>query len=215
MAAYPIAPTIWASNPYQPEWAERDFLYSPDGNKEYPKHCCKLTYQLSKPYIRQFRNALDVGCRVGEFTRYLHLDFAHVYGFDPNKHDHFSYNVDLSRVTHFTCALGDTTETITMYHGTHSVRANVPPRQVPAFPIDDFGFEDVDYIKIDVEGFEKKVLQGATRTIDAINPVIVIEQNDVTIEGEDRYAAKDHLETLGYRQVGVDIRGWDFVMVRD
>jgi hypothetical protein len=78
-----------------------------------------------------------------------------------------------------------------------------------------FGFEDVDYIKIDVEGFEKKVLLGGAKTIERSNPVIVIEQNHVVLEGDERYSAKAYLEGIGYRQVAVDNRGWDFVMVRD
>ncbi len=66
-----------------------------------------------------------------------------------------------------------------------------------------------------MEGFEKKVLLGAARTIERWNPVIVIEQNHVVLEGNERYSAKEYLESIGYRQVAVDSRGWDFVMVRD
>ena len=214
MTSFPLTPTAWNTNPYQAEWAERDFFYSPDGTKEFPRHCCKRTYLLSKPHIRQFRNALDIGCRVGEYTRYLHLDFAHVYAFDPNLWPKFAYNVDLANVTHFKCAIGNREETITMFGGSHNAIAGQEGRQMPAFTVDQFGFTDIDYIKIDVEGFEKKVLEGAAQTIDASNPLIVIEQNEVTIEGEGRYAAKDYLQSIGYTEVAVDKRGWDFIMVR-
>jgi FkbM family methyltransferase len=209
------SPTEWSDNPYQEEWAERDYLFSPDGNKEYPNHACKLTYLLSKPFIKNFRTALDVGCRVGEFTRYLHRDFQHVYAFDPNLWADFRCNVDLKKVTHFRCALGEEIGEIRMFGGTHSEREGAKSKIAPVYMIDMFGFEDVDYIKIDVEGFEKKVLLGAVRTIDRYNPVIVIEQNEVVLEGDHRYSAKEYLETLGYKSVAVDKRGWDFVMVRD
>jgi len=208
-------PTHWPDNPYQEEWAERDFLYSPDGNKEYPQHACKLTYNLSKPFVRNFRNALDIGCRVGEFTRYLHLDFQHVYAFDPNLWPDFRCNVDLGKVTHYQCALGDEPGETQMFGGTHSQTSGGKQKIVPIFTVDMFNFNDVDYIKIDVEGFEKKVLLGARETLERCNPLIVIEQNDVVLEGDKRYSAKEYLETIGYRQVAVDKRGWDFVMVRD
>jgi FkbM family methyltransferase len=210
------APTAWPDNPYEEEWAKRDFLHSADGIGEFPKHACKMTYLLSKPHIRNFRTAIDVGCRVGEFSRYLHLDFKHVYCFDPNLWSHFRYNVDLTKVTHFQCALGDEVGEISMYGGTHSARDGAStPKTAPVFQLDLFGFENVDYIKIDVEGFEKKVLLGAAKTIERYNPLIVIEQNHVVLEGDHQYSAKEYLESIGYRDVAVDKRGWDFVMVRD
>ncbi len=209
------SPTQWIDNPYQADWAARDFLYSPDGTKEYPKHSCKLTYNLSKPFIKNFRNALDVGCRVGEFTRYLHLDFDHVNAFDPNLWSDFRFNVDLTTVTHYNCALGDEQGEIMMFGGGHVDREGAKSKSAPVYTIDMFDFHDVDYIKIDVEGFEKKVLIGASRTIERYNPVIVIEQNHVVLEGDQTYSAKAYLESIGYRAAAVDKRGWDFVMVRD
>ena len=43
--------------------------------------------------------------------------------------------------------------------------------------LDDYNFLNVDYIKIDVEGHELKVIKGAIATIEKYNPVIVIEEN--------------------------------------
>lgn len=215
MSAPPIAPTQWPDNRYDPEWAARDFLHTPDGIGEFPRHCCKQTYLLSKPFVRQFRNAVDVGCRIGEYSRYLHLDFAHVYAFDPNLWPAFHFNVDLSKVTHFNCALGDRREKIKMFGGMHTERVGVSGKIMDCLTLDEFELADVDYIKVDVEGFEKKVLLGAKRTIETCNPLIVIEQNHVTIEGEAQFDAKRYLESIGYRQAAVDKRGWDLVMTRD
>ncbi len=210
-------PTEWSDNPYQPEWAERDFLHTPDGVQEYPKHPCKRTYFQSKPFIKNFRTAVDIGCRCGEFSRYLQQDFARVLAFDPNLWSTFAYNVDLSKVTHFNCALGDEPGEIRMYGGMHYASSSQAQNSkvVPVHTLDAFNLQDVDYIKIDVEGFEKKVLMGAARTIERCNPLIVIEQNEVVLEGDHRYSAKEYLEDLGYKEVAVDKRGWDFVMVRE
>ena len=207
--------TKWPDNPYQESWARTDYLYSAEGPGEFPNHACKLTYLLSKPFIKHFRTALDIGCRVGEFTRYLQLDFGQVHAFDPTLCAKFRFNVDLRKVMHYHCALGDQRREIRMYDGAHHERAGIEPRTVPVFTLDMFDFQDVDYIKIDVEGFEKKVLLGAARTIERYNPLIVIEQNHVVLAGEEQYSAKQYLESIGYRQAAVDRRGWDFVMVRD
>jgi len=208
------APTQWPDNPYRDDLADMDYLCSADGIGIFPKHFCKLTYLLSKPFIRNFRVALDIGCRVGEFTAHLQRDFQKVYAFDPNLWRMFRFNVDLKKVSHYQCALGEEVGEISMFGGTHSDGGGGEAKTVPVFTLDMFGFDDVDYIKIDVEGFEKKVLLGARRTLDRHNPLIVIEQNDVVLDGDEQYSAKHHLESIGYRQVAVDRRGWDFVMAR-
>jgi len=69
--------------------------------------------------------------------------------------------------------------------------------------LDSFVFEDVDYIKIDVEGHELKVLQGATNTIKTYNPLIVVEENGSAVlwkKGKPNEAI-DYLSSLNYKIV--------------
>lgn len=207
-------PSRWDDNPYQPDLADRDYLYSADGTGIFPKHFCKLTYLLSKPFVTDFRVAIDIGCRVGEYTTHLQRDFAKVYAFDPNLWKNFRFNVDLEKVTHYRCALGDEVGEIAMFGGTHSDATGGESKVVPVRTLDMFDFDEVDYIKIDVEGFEKKVLMGASKTLDRHNPLIVVEQNHVVLDGDEQYSAKRYLESIGYCEVAVDGRGWDFVMAR-
>jgi len=120
-------------------------------------------------------------------------------------------------VTHFACALGDERKQINMAGGTHNTQIAPPGsiRSYPCFRLDDFGLTNVDFIKIDVEGFEKRVLLGAKDLISATGPLIVIEQNHVMLPGASRFDARDLLETWGYKQVATCPRGWDIVMVRN
>jgi CO dehydrogenase/acetyl-CoA synthase delta subunit len=46
------------------------------------------------------------------------------------------------------------------------------------YTIDEFNFSDIDYIKIDVDGYELNVLQGAVNTIKKYNPLLVVEQEN-------------------------------------
>lgn len=46
--------------------------------------------------------------------------------------------------------------------------------------IDSFGFQKVDFIKIDVEGYEYEVLRGASDTISQLKPVISVEVREVS-----------------------------------
>jgi len=67
-------------------------------------------------------------------------------------------------------------------------------------PLDMFEYQDVTFLKIDVEGFEKEVLQGAAQTIARCRPIIHIE-----IEEQHRPGATVEvpamLKEMGYRGV--------------
>jgi FkbM family methyltransferase len=47
--------------------------------------------------------------------------------------------------------------------------------QIETAQIDDFSFENLRFIKIDVEGMENKVLKGASKTIDLHRPLLFLE----------------------------------------
>jgi len=55
------------------------------------------------------------------------------------------------------------------------LRASQQLVEVPARTIDSYGFEDVDCIKIDVEGSELYVMQGAKDTIERCRPSVQVE----------------------------------------
>ena len=79
-------------------------------------------------------------------------------------------------------------------------------------------------MKVDVEGFEYKVLKGAEKTIKKYFPVIVIEQNDQTFDDEtgkhlgksDRsFEATEYLKSLGYKNPDEDWLKANYVFVKD
>ena len=200
---------------YNEDFFERDFFYSQDGNRVFLNHHCKVTFNLSFPYIKKFRNSVDVGCRDGEYTRFLQKYFNHTFCFDSRLSNFFPYNVNINKVSHYQCALGDKNEFIIMSGGTHK---KIPGHMYKAkcYRLDDFKLNNIDYIKIDVEGFEKKVIKGGIETIERNSPLIVIEQNDETLENEDKHEAKNFLEKkLNYKCVAVCPRGWDYIMIKN
>ncbi len=67
-------------------------------------------------------------------------------------------------------------------------------QRVPVMPLDDFWFERVRFIKIDVEGMEMDVLDGAEQTIRGQKvPLLLVEY----LKG-DRHALRERLEAWGY-----------------
>lgn len=58
---------------------------------------------------------------------------------------------------------------------------------VPGMTIDGFGFERVDFIKLDIEGMELMALEGAKETIEACHPVLMVEHIHVGYENLDEF----------------------------
>jgi hypothetical protein len=201
---YPVIPTEYQKDLYQPEWYERDFFYSPDGIQESPDHHCKMTWLTSLPFIQGVRNAIDIGCRDGEYTRYLFNHFQHVYCFDPRFRKYFPLNVDLNKVTHFRIPLGDSPSPERLGRGTGK---NMTDKVF--YCLDDFNLQNIDYIKIDTDGYEMANIKGGLKTITRDWPIIVLE---VFFERE---TLKYVTEELGYKIKAICPRGWDHVLVKE
>jgi FkbM family methyltransferase len=210
--AYPMDPTRFASSRFEKRFIDSDFFYCADGDGSYPNHHCKETFLISKPFLKSGGFAVDIGCRDGEYTRYLASVYGKTYCFDPRVMQRFADNVDLNKVVHFGCAIGEQRKKIVMSGGQHKLDF-LRMKEYPCFTLDDFQLGDISYIKIDVEGYEARVLKGAIETIVKYRPLIVIEQNDVTLAGQSKYEAKRFLEAIGYKTVATCARGWDHVMI--
>ena len=66
---------------------------------------------------------------------------------------------------------------------------------VPLCMLDGFQLERVDFIKLDVEGFEAKVLEGAANTIERCRPIMYIENDRAEKSAE----LIQRLFDMGYR----------------
>lgn len=180
-----------------------------------------LVYQLRQQtavyrMLKADRVAVDVGAHVGLWSREMAKIFGRVHAFEPvaELRECFRLNVPMEKVTLYECALGDRPGAASVaYDPARSGETGlIEGDDVEVRRLDDFGLEDVDLIKIDVEGYEPFVVEGATETIRRCRPVVVVEQKGHGSRwGFERYAATRMLMDLGMlpREVVVD----DFIMV--
>jgi len=203
---YPIKPVELPQSVeggYQPDWCERDYFKSVDGNKEFPNHHCKVTWVASIPHIDSFNNAIDIGCRDGEYARYLANNFNHVYCFDYRPRAYFTHNIPLDKITLFHTGLGEAEKVIKVSGGANMMVERVGEKtnwqDHRIYALDQFDIPQVDYIKIDVDGFETRVLAGAKETILKHKPVLVVEAEAGDTSGIDY--CREHLN--------YDIVAWD------
>ena len=170
------------------------------------------TFQMAKPYIKGNGIGIDIGCREGGFAREMENNFTHIHCFDfRDKKKMFEKNVlDQTKFTYHVCGIGDkigTAFTTSNKVGRIKDNGNVA---IPMATIDSFNFNNVSFIKYDIEGYEVKALKGSEQTIKKCEPVVVIEQNRGNID------AQKLLESWGYTCKGVDkVFNQDYIMVKE
>jgi FkbM family methyltransferase len=156
--------------------------------------------------------ALDVGGHIGLWSRVLAHHFQRVVAVEPLPAliPHFKFNTaDCENVQLIEFAAGaenDEIDIVTV--ADNSGNGHVAPAgasgemvfRTQQITLDSLNLHDVDFIKIDVEGWELRVIQGAQRVIRRDHPVMVVEQkpNNAERYGVDRLAAVDLLKSWGY-----------------
>jgi len=206
----------------------------PDAEDHFPKMISKniskggpAEYQQpvrlrSLSHVTKHRTALDIGANVGLWSRDLVKHFERVVAFEPVPifRDCLQRNVSGGNFFISPMALGDkdTLATMKITPGntghTHIDPATIGTGNTVVVKLDNMHIDNVDYIKIDCEGYEYRVLQGAEQTVKTWQPVIVIEQkpHDAYADQYGQHAAIDLLQNWGMiklDQVKDDwIMGW-------
>jgi len=152
---------------------------------------------------------LDIGANIGCISQALLKSGFRVHAFEPQPEVSKVLTANMlaagGEFSVHNVALGSSFGTAKMPKVHYSERNNVGglgigmqsrlgTYEVPVEPLDSYGFENVGFMKIDVEGFELEVLKGAAETIARCKPVMYIE--------DDRYeksrALREYIYSLGY-----------------
>lgn len=139
---------------------------------------------------------IDVGCFDGEHTMAMAGKMAKVYAFEPNpearskavarvmhanppavvKIEHYAVS-NMETEVDFRCANGQS-----RIAGTASIydRDTAANHKTRAVTLDNYcvGFTRLDIVKIDVEGHELEVLEGAEATLNRLSPKLLIENHE-------------------------------------
>lgn len=144
-----------------------------------------------KRIIEKSRYILDIGANNGNHTlaySFLSPDDARVYSFEPQREvfKHLETTVALNehtkkKVSLYNKAIGDSCRTETMNPITNvnigGVGIGQGGERVDMCTIDSLTLPGCDYMKIDVEGYESHVIEGARETIKKYTPIIFFEHN--------------------------------------
>ena len=134
---------------------------------------------------------IDVGANIGNHTIAFSDIADNVYSFEPIKENYLILQLNLminkiSNVETYNFALGSSDKFETIYRddkcyntGSGSISNPPPTCTIPRYTVvtklDNFDYQNVKLIKLDVEGYELEVLKGSTKLLETQKPDLFIE----------------------------------------
>lgn len=174
---------------------------------------------------------VDVGAQSGLYTLFAkHFPNLHIHAFEPfpDSMKALKENIKLNNITNVTTydfgvsdKCGEYVLNTSRHHnglhtmGTNPLRFNdVVPISIKTTTIDSLNI-DVDFIKIDTEGWEYNILKGAEETIKRCKPLMQIEWNETNMAqcSVNPIELKEYVTSLGY--VPVSKIGEELILIHE
>lgn len=151
--------------------------------------------RIAEKYLKSFQKyvpiggtVVDAGAMIGDHTA-TYADWVgkegSVIAFEPNPEafECLRHNTQgMHQVSLNRCGLSNepawTSMSIDQNAGASHINLARHDESVRVVPLDDFGLRNLDFFKLDIEGFEMKALIGAKNTILRLRPVMLIEVNE-------------------------------------
>ncbi len=205
-------------------------LFNPDGSiyetnsvYQFMNKIIEDNYHLKRDSV----NVIDIGAQVGLYSFFAKfLDYTNFYSFEPFPESYKLLNENLQlnniqNVKTFNIGLSNKVgksylNSCINHNGFHTLGDNLirfnkdecKPIEINTDTIDNMFFNNnlkVDYIKIDTEGWEYFILQGATNILKKYKPVLQLEWNRDNMKqcNVDEKNLYSFLQSYGYNVVSI------------
>lgn len=148
---------------------------------------------------------IEGGANIGTLTKAMLISGAKVIAFESNPEavECLLHNCESESLTIYGgCALSESPDDLVTMHRQDNAGASycTPGGEIPCYTIDELNVPKCALIKLDIEGYEAKVIRGASETIARCRPVIVAEVNRTALErvGDSEDVLWALLESNGY-----------------
>lgn len=186
-------------------------------NKEGVSHITEYQYTHLRKAIRfckRKRHCLDVGANIGTMSYHLAKEFKAVHAFEiqPEMQEVLELNMrkfpeTKKKVITYPFGLSSCERLVsTVYDPQSSFATHIDPSlkqgSILVKSLDSLQIENLDFIKLDVEGQEAECIRGGINTIKKYGPVILFENKKHSQRYNDtKKTVLDILEPLGYKQL--------------
>jgi len=179
------------------QWREKGHPYMQDT-------CLNKFLEWCKLQNKKFNLIIDIGAWCGTWTLSMQQYAKNIYCYEPNKlhYDCLSRNCSVhNHVRLYNQALGneDGFIKLTEEAATQNTRVLREKGETRINKLDSLGLVGVDFIKIDVEGFEMEVLKGAEKTLENVEYLMIELNGNSEKYGTSKKDIKEHLKSLGFK----------------
>lgn len=164
-------------------------------------------------YVDKFDFALDIGGHVGLWAKPLTGKFSRVVSIEPHLPFVELLKMNAPQAEIIKVALGEKDGLAELKIPDDNTGAAFLQEGsgVQVVTLDSLGFDDIDFIKIDCEGYEFPIVKGASDTLRRCRPVVIVEQklHKSHQNSWNQTAAVEYMvNVLNYRVVGRVLQDW-------
>jgi len=172
-------------------------------------------YLHAKKYIKNFNTAIDGGVHYGYWSMILAQDFENVLCFEGDVRIFGLAKENLKRLSNVILenkAIGNKITNVEVSNNFHrclnsSMSRVIGPGKTQMITIDSLKLPNLDFIKLDIEGYEIFALKGSKETLVKYKPVVLFEEieNHCKFHGVNSGDCGNFLTSIGAKH----LESWD------
>lgn len=163
--------------------------------------CLNKFIKYCESQNKKMKTVIDVGAWCGTWSKAIEPFAKKVIAFEPDK-VHFEC---LQRNCTINCdprmeAVGAEVMEVSLTEDNFTQAKRVNEKgNIRMINLDYMNYQDVDMIKIDVEGYEMQVLKGATKTLENIKYLMIELNNNTKKYGSNNMEVEKYIASLGFK----------------
>ena len=187
-----------------------------EGHPHMQDRCLNRLLTHCKVRNIKFKTILDIGAWCGTWSLAMQKYAENIFCYEPNKTHFACLEKNLApfcNISLYNCAIGNEEGFVKLTEetATQNTRVIQEKGDTKICTIDSLNLDNIDLIKIDVEGFEMEVLKGATETIKNVQYIMIELNNNTKRYGSSNLEIEKYLPKLGFRTL---IKIWPDVVYR-